>query len=76
MSFKEPKTFRERTERWTVGVDALPLIHLQASLDANQEIYNINAHISTSEIEAKKEGDKKDIGLSWKRSDISGWSRY
>jgi hypothetical protein len=71
MSFEEPQTFRERTADWTVGVDALPLIHLQASLDADQEIYNINAHVSTAEIKAKKKGDEKSLGLSWKRSNIS-----
>ena len=71
MSFEEPQTFRERAERWTVGVDALPLIHLQASLDADQEIYNINAHVSTAEIKAKEKGDEKSMGLSWKRSNIS-----
>jgi len=68
LSFTEPKTFRERSERWTVGVDALPLVHLQASLDAKQEIYNINAHVSTSEIKGKKDGDKKNLGLSWQKS--------
>ncbi len=68
MSFIAPQTFRERSERWTIGVDALPLLHLQASLDAKQELYNINAHVSTSEIKGKQEGDKKKLGLSWQKS--------
>ena len=68
MSFTKPQTFRERSERWTIGVDALPLIHLQASLDGKQELYNINAHVSTSEIKGKQDGDKKKLGLSWQKS--------
>lgn len=68
MNYQPPKCFRERKERWTVGVDALPLVHLQSALDGKQEVYSLNAHVSTVELTGKQEDNLPHLDLSFKKS--------